>query len=86
MDYCPKLGFSLTIRWECLVPTPLVTTQTSELDLLYVILSMVANRIFFLGYFALGVVLNFFDAMFASYLVTMTTRKYGALLFRSTDE
>lgn len=48
MDNCPKLGFSLTTRWGRLVPTPLVTTQTSELDLLYVILSMVANRIFFL--------------------------------------
>lgn len=76
----------MTIRWERLVPTPLVTTQTSELDLLYVIMSMVANRIFFLGYFALGVVLNIFDAMFASYLVTMTTWKYGALLFSSADE
>ena len=46
MDNCPKLGFSLTIKWGHLVPTPLVTTQTSELDLLYVILGMVANRIF----------------------------------------
>ena len=85
MDNCAKLGFSLTTRWGCLVPTPLVTTQTSELDLLYVIMSIVANRIFF-GYFALGVVLNFFDAMFASNLVTMTTWKYGPLLFSSADE
>ena len=85
MDNCPKLGFSLTIRWGRPVPTPLVTTQKSELDLLYVILSMVANRIFS-WFFALGVVLNFFDAMFASYLVTMTTWKYGALLFSSADE
>ena len=85
MDNCPKLGFSLTIRWERPVPTPLVTTQKSELDLLYVILSMVTNRIFS-WFFALGVVLNFFDAMFASYLFTMTTWKYGALLFSSVDE
>ena len=85
MDNCPKLGFSLTIRWGHLVPTPLVTTQTSELDLLYVILGMVANRIFS-WLFRPWRGFEFFDAMFASYLVTMTTWKNGALLFSSTDE